>query len=127
MKKYLLLLILIPAFMGCEEYDDALVPLVGVYEGVLVGEPGVFTMSVSVEGNDLIIDAPFDGFTFGIIESNVRNEEQEIIDLDFCGQELYPDVFICGDGFYNYGDIQLSYELDFGFGIEEFIIVATKL
>ena len=127
MRKLLLLFFVLSGLISCERYQDELVPLVGVYEGIIVGEPGAFTMSVAVEGNDLIIDAPFDGFSFSIINANVRNEDEDIIDLDFCGQQIHPDVVICGDGFFNFGDIQLWYELDYGFGVEEFVLVATKL
>ena len=126
MKNYLLFFLLSISIMSCERYDEELIPLAGVYEGVLVGDGAIFTMSISVDRNDIILDAPFDGFEFAILESNVRNEDQEVFDLDFCNQEIYPDVFICGEGFYSYGDLQLNYELDFGFGVQEFILVATK-
>ena len=124
--KYLFLVLCALFCFSCEPYNEELIPLAGVYEGVVVGQPNVFTMSVAVEGNDILIDAPFDGFGFSLLVVDVDNEDRDVVDLEFCNQEIYQDVSICGMGYYSYGDLQLDYELDFGDFTDSYTLVASK-
>lgn len=114
------------SLMSCQQIRP-LVPVVGVYDGFVIGQSDVFAMNVSVGGSeDIIIDAPINGFDFTTFEANLSNNNQEIIRIDFCSDALDRNIFICGDGYYFDNSLQLDYEVDSGGFVEVFSLVATK-
>ena len=114
-------------FVACEPYDEDILPLVGSYEGSIIGLTGSFDMAVSTSGGDNIrIDAPFDGFDYYVIDADIDNEEQfrKEIDIDF--QEIAPNVYIEGRGVYFDNSIQLDYTIEDSFGAFDFTLVASQ-
>lgn len=124
---YLLCFSLVFFLPACDPLDEELVPMVGVYEGHLVGISGPFSMNIFLDGNDLFMEAPFEGFEYSVIEVDVNNKDQEIVDFEFCNQDIGFDLTACGDGIFSNGSLQLDYEIDNGSFVERLTLVASKL
>jgi len=124
---YLFLSLICLTSIACEDYNERLVPLIGVYDGQVVGVSNLFSFSVSLDaGDDVLIDAPFDGLNYTVLDVRVNRQEEEIMELEFCDQALDSNAFICGSGIYSFGTLQLDYEIDNGLFVETFTLVATK-
>lgn len=110
--KYFILLSLSLLFISCDEYDSDTFEIAGVYEARIVGLNGSFSMPISIEyGDELVIEAPFDGTIWDIVYADVDCNDCEIKDIDIEWQELDNGVSISGRGAYSYGTIQLDYEM----------------
>lgn len=113
--------------MSCNEIDDNIYEMVGIYIGNVVGGTGPFDLSISADGGDNIsIEAPFDGEYWSVIRADVDNEDAYIKDIDILRQGLGGDVEIWGDGFYTDGTIQLDYHMRFGNQQFYYRIVASR-
>ncbi len=127
--------ILLPIFImislflvSCEKYQDEVLPVVGVYEANVLGVAGPFSLSVSVDyGDNLRIEAPWDGEVWDIVEANLQNEADFKKFINIRDQRLDEGVRIWGEGvFYDY-TIQLDYTIRIDGVSEHYTIVGTKL
>ena len=127
MKNFLLFLLLVVIISSCEQYDEDVLEMTGIYEGNVVGVTGPHTMSVSYDrGDEIVIEAPFDGFIWTQVFADVDDQEDRVKDIDIYEQQIGPGIFIWGDGSYFNGTLQLDYTIDFGFEIIDFRILATQ-
>lgn len=113
---------------SCEKYYDEVLPIVGVYEANVVGVSGPFSVSVAVDyGNNIIIDAPWDGEIWEVVDGAVRNDDIYKKRIRIFDQKLENGGRISGEGiFYDY-TLQLDYTLRID-GIEyDYTIVGSKL
>lgn len=125
--KYYLILSLALLFCSCEKYDSDTFEIAGVYEASIVGINGAFNMPISIEyGDDIIIEAPFDGTVWDIVYADVDCNDCEVKDIDIEYQELENGVFISGTGAYSYGTIQLDYEMSIFDEEFYFTLIGTK-
>jgi hypothetical protein len=107
--------------------NDEVLPIIGVYDGHITGLSGPFSMSVSANGgDDILIDAPLDGFDYFVIEADTDDEGDAFIDLDIDRQFIDDISEIWGDGFYFDGTLQLDYTIRSGNTQYDFQLVATK-
>ncbi|NNF36366.1 MAG: hypothetical protein HKN68_19845 [Saprospiraceae bacterium] len=127
MKKILLVLLVAGIFTACEQYDEDVLEMTGIYEGNVVGVTGPHTMSVSYDrGDEIVIEAPFDGFVWTQVFADVDDQEDSVKDINIYEQEIGPGVFIWGNGSYFQGTLQLDYTIDFGRELVDFRILASQ-
>jgi hypothetical protein len=127
MKKILLVFLVAGLFSACERYDEDVLEMTGIYEGNVVGVTGPHTMSVSYDrGDEIVIEAPFDGFVWTQVFADVDDQEDSVKDINIYEQEIGPGVFIWGDGSYFQGTLQLDYTIDFGRELVDFRILASQ-
>jgi len=131
MKKYFYLPLFILGFLvltSCEKYQDEILPVVGVYEANVIGVAGPFSISISVDyGDNLYIDAPWDGEVWNVIDAFVHNEADFKKFIRIRDQRLSDGVRIWGEGvFYDY-TIQLDYTVRIIGVNEHFTMVGKKL
>ena len=126
--KYLILLCLGLFIISCEKYDEDVLPVIGVYEANIVGEGGPFSISVSSDfGNNILIDAPWDGENWFVAEARVTNEFDFEKDLRVKNQEIENGVRLSGDGIFFDYSIQLDYTIRIDGVRHDFTLVGTKL
>lgn len=113
--------------LACQDYNDDIFEIAGVYQANIIGETGTFEMPISVDfGDNITIEAPFDGEVWDIVTADIDCTDCEIKDIDIEPQRLDNEVFIEGTGAYSYGTIQLDYVMEI-FGDEfYFTLVASK-
>lgn len=127
MKKVLLVFLVAGFFTACEQYDEDVLEMTGIYEGNVVGVSGPHTISVSYDrGDDIVIEAPFDGFVWTQVYADVDDQEDNVKDINIYEQEIGPGVFIWGDGSYFQGTLQLDYTIDFGRELVDFRLLASQ-
>lgn len=128
MKVYLFLIFpLLFGVSSCEKYRDDVLPVAGVYEANVIGIAGPFSMSISIDhGDNILIEAPFDGEHWEVIVADIDTEYGEHMDIDIDHTELSSHVFIDGDGFYLNGDIQLDYDITIDGISRHYTIVGSK-
>ncbi len=128
MRVYLLLFV--PFLFGitsCEKFRDDVLPIAGVYEANVVGVAGPFSMSISIDhGDNILIEAPFDGEHWEVIGADVDTEYGEHMDIDIDHTDLSPNVYLSGDGFFLNGDVQLDYDITINGKREHYTIVGSK-
>jgi hypothetical protein len=114
-------------FSSCEKYDEEILPVVGTYDASIVGLTGAFNMVVSVDyGDRVLIDAPFDGYDWFVVEAKIRDKEAYRKRIEIRDQIIDPGIYIYGEGVYFEGSIQLDYSIDFE-GIEyNYTLVGSK-
>lgn len=128
MKRYLLLICISITILSCEEYDQDILPVVGVYEANLVGSAGPFSVSIlSDVGDDILIEAPFDGDFWSVIDADIDDKEEDRKFIDIREQEISPGEFISGNGVYFDNSIQLEYTIDFRGRRTDYYLVGSKL
>ena len=127
MKDFILFFSLIALFTSCERFDEDVLEITGLYEGNVVGVTGPHTMSISYDrGDEIVIEAPFDGFIWTQVLADVDDQEDRVKDIDIYEQQIGPGIFIWGEGSYFEGTLQLDYTIDFGREILDFRILATQ-
>jgi hypothetical protein len=128
MKKFYFLLLSTLLFISCEQFDENVVEISGIYQANVLGVSGPHTISVYYDyGDELLIEAPFDGFEWVTVYADVDNQEDFVKDIDIHNQEIWPGVYIWGDGFYNDGVLQLDYTIEFSpIEIYDFRMVAGQ-
>ena len=115
------------SLVSCSGIDEQIVELAGVYDAQVVGVTDYFTLSVSIDrGDNIIIDAPFDGEVWVLVEADIDDKDSKIKDIEIFEQSLGPFISIKGDGFYRDGVMQLDYEMNSDGRIERFRIIASK-
>jgi len=113
--------------ISCDPYDEDILPIVGSYEANIIGLVGSFDMAISTTGGDNIrIDAPFDGFDYYLVDADIDNEEEWRKEIDIDRQEIAPDVYIEGRGVYFDYSIQLDYSIEDFTGEYDFTLVASQ-
>jgi hypothetical protein len=114
-------------FFSCDTLDQDVIPIVGVYESHVQGLAGPFSMSVSADrGDNILIEAPFDGFEWIVIEADVDNQQEDFKEIKIFDQEVGNGVFIEGEGFFFDGTMQLDYSIDFGNDRLDFRLIGSK-
>lgn len=127
MKYSILIFTLCLTLMSCQEYNDDIFEIAGVYQANLIGESGSFNMPISIEyGDNIIIEAPFDGSVWDIVYADVDCTDCDIKEIEIEEQQLDDGVFIEGFGAYSYGSIQLDYVMYIYGDAFEFTLVASK-
>lgn len=123
----LLSALLILTLSSCQDIDEDIIPVVGVYRAHVVGIIGPFDLIISTDGgDDIIIEAPFDGFDWYTVKADIDDQTQAIMDINIRNQEINNDIKMKGSGFYNEGTIELKYSINFGSKVTNFTIVGTK-
>ncbi len=114
-------------FISCEEYNDHLTEMVGIYDGKLVGDNQFFDVVISLDrGDDLRIEAPFDGEIIDLAIVDVDCVDCDVKELSIDDQFLDQDVSIVGSGFYSFGSIQLDYTMYIFGDTYDFSLVAER-
>ncbi|MBP9194316.1 MAG: hypothetical protein KBF57_06495 [Saprospiraceae bacterium] len=114
MKKTITLLSFALILFSCQDIDDEILPILGVYDAHVVGINGPFSINVSAAGNDdILIDAPFDGEFWSVVRADIDETDRLKWDIDIYRQSIAPGVEIWGDGFYYDGTLQLDYTMQF--------------
>ena len=127
MRNFILLILLAFSINSCEKYDEFVLEITGLYEGNVVGITGPHTLSISYDrGDNIVIEAPFDGFVWSYIYADVDHQEDRLKEIDIYEQEIGPGIFIWGEGSYFDGTLQLDYSIDFGYEIIDFRIIAIQ-
>ena len=127
MKKMILLIFLGLSVASCERFDEDVLEITGIYEGNIVGVTGPHTISVSYDrGDEIVIEAPFDGFVWAQIFADVDNQRDRVKRIDIWEQEIGPGVFIWGEGSYFEGTLQLDYTIDFGRELVDFRFLGSQ-
>lgn len=125
--KGIMLLIGCVFFFGSCSVDEEIIPLVGIYRAHVVGVAGPFDLVVSTDrGDNVLIDATFDGFAWSVIQADIDNKQEELKDVDIRKQEVYPGSSIQGDGFYYDGTLELTYCIRTAGDCETYKIVAVR-
>jgi hypothetical protein len=115
MKKGLLLIIVLAVFgtVSCELYDERVLPIVGIYEGQVVGVSAPFRFNVSAKSGDrLLLDAPLDGEIWDVITIDIDNKDSQRMNINIRNQPLEEGVSVKGNGFFMHGTIQLNYTIN---------------
>ncbi len=122
------LAVLSMTFLSCEDdFNDHIIEVLGVYDANVVGLTPIFDMSVSsIQGDDIAIEALFDGEVWSVVEADIDGVENFVKDIDIRRQVLGPGVEIWGDGFYSDRTIQLNYTMKFGSELFDFVIIGSK-
>lgn len=126
---YLLTLCTATIFLtSCERYDDEVLPVIGVYEANVVGVSGPFSVSISVDhGDNIRIDAPWDGENWAVLDADVDNEFEFEKRIKIFDQEIGDGVRIWGDGIFFDYTIQLDYTIRIDGVKYNYTLVGTKL
>lgn len=113
MKKIILLFLLSFTLLSCSDYAEEVYPVIGFYDARVVGVTGTFEMNISADwGRRILIDAPFDGEYWDIVEARVDEPDGSYAqDIDIPRQTLAEGVEIWGDGVYYNGTVQLDYKM----------------
>jgi len=100
--------------------------MVGNYDSVIIGDPNAFTLTVSADFDDnILIEAPFDGIAWDVVEADVDCEECDLKEIDIFRQDLGSGITIEGRGAYSFGTIQLDYTLWLRRDVFEYTIVGS--
>lgn len=128
MKQIYFLLFGMIIFCSCERFDENVVELSGIYTANILGVSGPHSIAIAYDrGDEIIIEAPFDGYEWISIFADVDNQTDFIKDIDLYEQEIGPGIFLWGDGFYNNGNLQLDYTIEFSpFEIYDFRLVGSQ-
>lgn len=124
----ILLLTILFFASSCEiEPDQEVLPVLGVYDGHIIGLAGPFSMSIAASGgDDITIDALFDGIDYFVIEADTDCDNEDYIDIDINSQFIDDVSEIYGDGFYFDGTIQLDYSIRVRDMVYNYQLIASK-
>ena len=99
--------------MSCELYDERVLPIVGIYQGQVVGVSPPFKFNISAKSGDrLLLDAPLDGDIWDVITLDIDNKDNPRMRVTIPTQTLEEGVSVKGSGFYLDGTIQLNYTIN---------------
>ena len=102
-------------FTSCETYDEFVIELTGLYEANILGISGPHTISIAYDrGDNIVIEAPFDGFVWTQAYADVDDQEERLKYIDIDDQEIGPGIIMYGEGTYLDGVLELDYAIDFG-------------
>lgn len=128
MKNFYVLLIAMPLLFSCEKFDEDVIEISGLYHANVLGISGPHIISVAYDrGDEILIEAPFDGYEWTYIYADVDKQKDFIKEIDIYEQEIGPGVYIWGDGFYQDGTLQIDYTIEFSpFEIYDYRIVGVQ-
>lgn len=127
MNKLIILVITLITLLSCEDYNQDVFEIAGVYQASVIGTNGSFNMPISIDfGDNITIEAPFDGSVWDIVYADVDCTDCEIKDIEIEEQQLDEGVFIEGYGAYSYGTIQLDYVMYIFGDVYEFTLIGSK-
>ena len=129
MKGLFYLLIMAAIFLAsCDDIDERIYPVVGIYRAHVLGVAGPFDLIISTEsGDNVLMEAPFDGFEWYIVKADIDNQDKKVMDIDIPSQDIGGGIRISGNGFYNDGTVELSYTVDFGNEKLRYKLIGTRL
>ncbi len=114
------------SFFSCG-IDEEVIPVVGIYRAHVLGVAGPFDLIISTHtGDNILIEAPFDGENWMIVEADLDDKNKRVIDIDIIKQTPENNVTIKGDGFYSDLTLELSYYLIQDGVRRDYTIVASK-
>ena len=97
------------SFFSCG-IDEEVIPVVGIYRTHVLGVAGPFDLIISTHtGDNVLIEAPFDGENWMIVEADLDDKDERVIDIDIPKQTPENNMTIKGDGFYSDRTLELSY------------------
>lgn len=127
MKYSIVVFLVLISMVSCDDYNDEIFEIAGVYQASIVGDRGSFDMPISIDyGDNIIIEAPFDGSVWDIVYADIDCTTCDIKEIKIEEQQLEQGVFIQGYGAYSYGSIQLDYSMLIFNDEYEFTLIATK-
>ncbi|MBK8516996.1 MAG: hypothetical protein IPL55_12165 [Saprospiraceae bacterium] len=113
---------------SCFEIDENILPVVGIYRAHIIGVAGPFDLIISTDkGDNVIIEAPFDGDYWYTIKADIDNQTERVMDFNIFNQQVDKDVNIKGNGFFINGTIELRYTMKFDNETVNFKLVGTKI
>ncbi|MBK8347566.1 MAG: hypothetical protein IPL08_08025 [Saprospiraceae bacterium] len=113
---------------SCYDIDEAILPVVGIYRAHVVGVAGPFDLIISTNGGDnVIIEAPFDGIDWYTVKADIDNQHERTMDIRVGNQEIAPFTKMKGTGFFRDGTIELRYSINFDGEWIDFKLVGTKI
>ncbi len=128
MKIFTFIILSFSLLFSCGEIDEEILPIVGVYEANVIGVNGPFSISITADsGDDIFIEAPFDGHKWEIIPADIDDKGEPKMEIEFFETEIAPGVFIDGEGFFYDYTIQLNYEIEVNGHVDRYTIIGTKL
>jgi len=128
MPKFLLLLISILSLGSCNDVDDDVLPVIGIYRAHVFGVAGPFDLITSTDSNDEFkIEALFDGLEYYIACAEISDINEHSINIEIDKQDISSYITISGKGFYVDGTLELTYSLKEDGTWRDFKIVGTKL
>ncbi len=112
---------------SCQDIDDEILPIVGIYEANVVKLAGPFSLSISALGdNNVQIEAPFDGDVWSVVQANIDYQSQSKWDININRQSLAPGIELWGNGFFFDGTIQLNYTISFYGDAYDYKLIGSK-
>ena len=91
MKKTFTLLFFALILFSCQDIDDEILPMLGLYDAHVVGIDGPFSINVTAAGSDdVLIDAPFDGEFWSVVRADIDERDRLKWDIDIHRQTLAP-------------------------------------
>ncbi|HRD08259.1 MAG: hypothetical protein U0V54_06820 [Saprospiraceae bacterium] len=112
---------------SCQGIDDEVLPIFGVYDAHVVGISGPYSINISAAGgDDILIDAPFDGEDWYVVRADIDESSQAKWKIDINRQQLSPGVEIWGEGFYYRDVVQLDYTVQYFGQNFDFRMIAEK-
>ena len=128
MPKFLILLISILSLGSCNDVDEDVLPVIGIYRAHVFGVAGPFDLITSTDSNDVFkIEALFDGLEYYIVCAEISDINEHSINIEIDKQNISSDITISGKGFYVDGTLELTYSLKEDGTWRDFKIVGTKL
>lgn len=130
LKRITIYFLLISGFLltSCEKYQEEILPIVGVYEANVIGLAGPFSISIAVDyGDNIQIDAPWDGENWIVVDAEVRNEFDFQKRIKIFDQNLEDGTRIWGEGVFQDYSLQLDYTIRIDRVEYDYTIVGTKL
>jgi len=116
------------SFYSCNEIDENILPVVGIYRAHVVGVAGPFDLIISTDqGDDVIIEAPFDGFDWYTIKADVDNQTERTMNFSITNQNIASFTDMKGTGFFRDGTIELRYSINFDGETVNYKLVGTKI
>lgn len=120
-------IILSVSFSSCQDIDEDIIPVVGIYRAHVLGVAGPFDMIIGTDGGDnVIIEAPFDGIDWYTTLADIDNQKESIMDININNQEISTGTKMKGSGFFKNGTIEIKYTITIEGKRSDYTIVGTK-
>ncbi|MFZ1751204.1 MAG: hypothetical protein WAU01_13460 [Saprospiraceae bacterium] len=112
---------------SCTDIDENILPVIGIYRTHVVGLAGPFDLIITTDrGDNVIIEAPFDGFDWYTIRADIDNQTERTMDIDIRNQDIARFTNLKGNGFFRDGTIELRYSINFDGKVVDYKLVGTK-
>lgn len=115
------------SMVSCHDIDEDIIPIVGIYRAHVLGIAGPFDLIIGTNGgDDVIIEALFDGFDWYTVNADIDNQKESLMDININNQEISPGIQMKGNGFFKDGTLELKYTITIKGIRSDYIIVGTK-